>query len=159
MGVTRLLPQGREEGHRMARLGYSGSYGILVVVLGIGVAGLIFYKSFRMVMHLRSDPPAKFLNVGEKWTPQQREAEERLARAYWNRAVDVSRMFPYGSPLPDNPPDGFSVDTKAYPSGVDSAAAAKLRYWRNLKQVWYLPDAWKTSYEWHMDWFFKGTNF
>jgi hypothetical protein len=143
----------------MARAGYSGSYGILVLVLGIGVGGLIIYKSFRMVMHLRDEPPPRFLNVGEKWTPQQRETEERLARAYWNRAVDVSRMFPYGSPLPDKPPDGFSVDTKTYPSAVDSAAAAKLRYWRNLKEVWYLPDAWKTSYEWHMDWLFRGTNF
>ncbi len=143
----------------MARAGYSGSFGLLVAVMGIGVGGLIIYKSVRTVMYLRDDPPPQFLNVSEKWTPQQREAEEHLARAYWARAVDVSRLYPFGTPLPDEPPDGFSVDTKTHPSAVDSAAAAKLRYWRNLKEVWYLPDAWKTSYEWHMDWFFRGTNF
>ena len=143
----------------MARAGYSGSFGLLVVIMGLGVSSLFVYKSLRIVMRLREEPPPRFLNAGVKWTAQQRETEERLAHAYWDRAVDVSRMFPYGSPLPDSPPDAFSVDTKAYPSAVDSGPAARLRYWRNLKEIWYLPDAWKTSYEWHMDWLFRGTNF
>lgn len=144
----------------MARAGYKGgSFGLLVVVLGLGVGGLLVYKSFRTVMHLGDDPPAQFFNVNEKWTPKQREAEERLARAYWSRAVDVSRMYPYASRLPDEPPDTFNVDVEAYPSAVESAARARLRYWRNLRDVWFLPEAWKTSYEWHMDWLFRGTNF
>lgn len=143
----------------MARVGYGGSYGFLIAVLGIGVGGLVVYKSFRTVMHLGDSPPAQFFNVSEKWTAEQREAEDRLARAYWARAVNVSRMHPYGSRLPDKPPETFNVDVKAYPSAVESATAARLRYWRNLQEVWYLPDAWETSYEWHMDWLFRGTNF
>jgi hypothetical protein len=125
----------------------------------VGVGGFFVYKSFRTVMHLGDEPPPQFFNVDQKWNAKQREAEERLARAYWSRAVNLSRMHPYGSRLPDKPSDLFNVDVKAYPSAVESAAAARRRYWRNLQGVWHLPQSWKTSYEWHMDWLFQGTNF
>jgi hypothetical protein len=137
----------------MARIGYGSLYGTFIAFVTIVLAGLFVYRSWQPVMHLRSTAPADFLDSQSAWTPEQRRAEERLARAYWDVAVRLSRsVYVYGDRLPPEPPAVFSVDEKAYPSAVESAAQAKLRYWRNLQKVWPSPESWDHTYEWHTDW-------
>ncbi len=141
----------------MAKVGYGSMYGFFIGFVTIVLAGLFVYYSWQPVMHLRSTPPADFLQERSTWTPAQRRAEERLARAYWDVAVKLSRsVFVYGDRLPPEPPAVFSVDTKAYPSALESAASARLRYWRNLQRVWHSPSSWDHTYEWHTDWLTHG---
>jgi hypothetical protein len=137
----------------MAKVGYGSLYGIFIGFVTIVLAVLFVYRSWQPVMHLRTAPPADFLDAQTTWTPAQRRAEERLARAYWDVAVKLSRsVYVYGDRLPPEPPAVFSVDAKAYPSAVESAAQAKLRYWRNLQRAWQSPESWDHTYEWHTDW-------
>lgn len=141
----------------MAKVGYGSMYGFFIALVTFVLAGLFVYRSWQPVMHLRSTPPADFLQEQSTWTPAQRRAEERLARAYWAVAVKLSRsVFVYGDRLPSEPPAVFSVDTKSYPSAVESAASARFRYWRNLRRVWHSPASWDHTYEWHIDWLTHG---
>lgn len=144
----------------MAKVGYGAAYGFFIVIVTIVLSGLFIYKSTRAVMRLKDDPPQQFLVFPSKWTAQRRQSEERLARAYWKCAVLLSRgQYIYGQGLPDEPPPGFSVDSKTYPSVGESPAAARARYWRNLQEVWAHPAAWREVYEWHTEWFFRSSNF
>ena len=144
----------------MAKVGYGATFGFFIGMVTIVLAGLFIYKSTRSVMRLKDDPPPQFLVFPSNWTAPRRQSEERLARAYWKCAVLLSRgQYMFGEKLPDEPPPGFSVDSKTYPSVGESPAAARARYWRNLQEVWAHPAAWREVYEWHADWFFRGTNF
>ncbi|MBZ5515301.1 MAG: hypothetical protein LAN62_10790 [Acidobacteriia bacterium] len=141
----------------MAKVGYGSLYGIFCGIVTVILAVLFAYKSFQPVMHLRPEPPTEFLDMHPGWTTAQRRTEERLARAYWQSAIKLSRgVFTFGDRLPDQPSDVFSIDTNAYPSAVESAAAARLRYWRNLQKVWTNPEVWRKSYEWRIDWLTRG---
>lgn len=147
-------------GKAMAKVGYGASYGFFLAAVTIVLSGLFIYKSTRSVMRLKDEPPQQYLDFPANWTAQRRQSEERLARAYWKCAVLLSRgQYIYGERLPDEPPPGFSVDPKTYPSVGESPSAARVRYWRNLQEVWAHPAAWRQVYEWHTDWFFRGTNF
>ena len=148
------------QGKAMAKVGYGAMYGLFIGLVTIILSGLFIYKSTRPAMRLRDDPPLEFLDVKSNWTPKQRQSEERLAQAYWKCAVRLSRaQYVYGEQLPDEPPPGFSVDSKTYPSVNESPAAARARYWRNLQKVWTQPGVWQRFYEWRTDWFFRSTNF
>jgi hypothetical protein len=141
----------------MAKVGYGSLYGIFIGFVTIVLAALFVYRSWQPVMHLRSTPPADFLDAQSTWTPTQRRSEERLGRAYWAVAEKLSRgVFTFADRLPATPPDVFSVDAMTYPSAVESAGAARLRYWRNLQKVWHNPQSWATTYEWHIDWLTRG---
>ncbi len=141
----------------MAKVGYGSLYGVFCGVVTIILAALFVYKSFQPVMQLRAEPPAEFLDVRSSWTTAQRQTEERLGRAYWESAVRLSHgVLAFGQSLPGEPPAIFSVDTKAYPSATETAAAARLRYWRNLEKVWGNPEVWQKSYEWRIDWLTRG---
>jgi hypothetical protein len=141
----------------MAKVGYGSVYGAFCIIVTIILAGLFVYRSWQPAMHLRTTPPAEFLDARPNWTTAQRQAEERLGRAYWDVAVKLSRsVFVYGDRLPPEPPAVFSVDPKEYPSAVESAGEARLRYWRNLQKVWYGPQSWQRTYEWHTDWLTRG---
>ena len=144
----------------MAKIGYGSTFGLFIALISIVLGGLFVYKSFSSVMQLRPDPPAEFLDPRPDWTRKQREAEDRLARAYWATARKLSRsVYGYSDRLPADPPATFSVDERAFPSLVEPAAAARARYWRNLHKVWNHPGAWKNTYEWHTSWFFQGTSY
>ena len=137
----------------MARAGYGGTFGFFIGLISIVLAGAFVYKSTARVMVLRPRPPAEFLDVKQHWTDQQRQAEDRLARAYWETARTISRTtHPYGNRLPDDPPGVFSVDAMSYPSLVEPAPAARARYWRNLQKIWNNPAAWESIYQWHTGW-------
>jgi len=144
----------------MARVGYGSLYGIFCVIVTITLAVLFVYRSFQPVTHLRPNPPAEFLDPRPDWTTAQRRAEERLGQAYWQSAVRLSRgVLAFGDRLPSEPPEAFSVDTKAYASAVEAPAEARRRYWRNLQKVWTSPESWERTYEWHTDWLTRGSNY
>jgi hypothetical protein len=144
----------------VARVGYGSTFGFFIALVTLIVGGLFIYRSVAVVMRLRAEPPPEFIEVNPTWSAKQQEAEARLGRAYWDCARNLSRTtFRFGVRLPDNPPDVFSVDAKAYPSIVEPAPAARTRYWRNLQKVWTHPAAWEKTYEWHTSWFFQGTNY
>lgn len=141
----------------MAKVGYGSLYGVFCAIVTIILAILFVYRSWQPVMGLRPDPPAEFLEARAGWTTAQRRAEEHLGQAYWEVAGKLSRgVFAFGDRLPDSPPAVFSVDTKAYRSAVETAAEARLRYWRNLQKVWNNPQSWQRTYEWHTDWLTRG---
>lgn len=141
----------------MAKVGYGSLYGFFCAVVTIILAVLFVYKSVQPVMRLRLDPPAEFLDARPNWTTAQRQTEDRLGRAYWDMAVKLSRsVLVFGDRLPPEPPAVFSVDTKAYPSAVESAPGARVRYWQNLQKVWQNPQSWDETYEWHTDWLTRG---
>jgi hypothetical protein len=144
----------------MAKVGYGAMYGFFIAFVTIVLSGLFVYKSVRPVMRLRDDPPAEFFDAQPKWTAARRQAEARLARAYWTCAVRLSQgQYSYGERLPDEPPPGFSIDPKANPAVEETPAAARARYWRNLQKVWLQPGVWRRLYEWHTDWFFRSSNY
>lgn len=144
----------------MATLGYGKMYGTLIVIVALALLAVFVAKSFSPVMRLSPEPPQEFLGVQSSWSPEQRRAEQALARAYWDCARRLSRaMYVYGDRLPYDPPAAFSVDAKAFPSSVESSSSARVRYWRNLRQLWDNPKAWTHEYEWHTNWFFQGSNY
>ncbi|MFB3921126.1 MAG: hypothetical protein ACE145_05355 [Terriglobia bacterium] len=144
----------------MAKVGYGATYGFFIGLVSVILAGLFVYKSTRLVMRLRDDPPPQYLEFPVNWSAPRRTSEERLARAYWRCAVLLSRgQYVFGQRLPEEPPPGFSVDAKSYPSLGESPAAARARYWRKIQEVWTEPAAWHEVYEWHTDWFFRASNY
>ena len=114
---------------------------------------LFVYHSTRPRMRLTSDPPAQFLVARPEWDAKRREAEQRLARAFWDCAVKViQRRYNYGSILPPTPPAEFRIDLRALPKGAAAPPESRDYYWKRLRVVW--PVAWKKVYGWDADWFF-----
>jgi hypothetical protein len=137
----------------MPRSGYGSTFGFFMGVVSLVLLGAFVYKSVAKVMVLKPEPPAEFLDVQPGWSAKQRHAEEQLARAYWEAARRISRTSQgFGDRLPEEPPGEFSVDASAHPSVIEPAAAARRRYWRNLRKVWNNPNAWQTTYKWHTGW-------
>jgi hypothetical protein len=144
----------------MASLGYGKMYGLLIGIVSVFLVGAFLVMSYSPTLQLSPTPPPEFLNAKLSWTPRERTAEEALAGAYWDCARRLSRaMYVYGDRLPYDVPDAFKVDEKLYPSAVESASAARARYWANLRKVWDNPKSWKRVYEWHTNWFFQGSNY
>ena len=116
--------------------------------------GFFIYASIRPVMRLRNDPPAEFFEIGADWRPAQRVAEERLARAYWQRAVhSVQWKHSFGTPLPDTAPPEFTIQEKGSQPGTGEASAVvRTRYWQKVRKVWPLPQTWDKSHEWSTAW-------
>ena len=106
--------------------------------------------SLRPVMRLPVEPPAGFFVASPDWDARERAQEESLSRAYWGRAVRyVQWRYAFGTTLPEQPVPEFNV------SGNDPAPTAsdsRLRYWRALRSVWAMPQAWQKSYEWDTEW-------
>ncbi len=126
------------------------------VGLWLILAGLLLvlgYFSIQPVMRLAPNPPPEFFEVRSNWDQQQREAEEQLARAYWERAVTVvQREHAYGLELPEQPPPEFQVETRHLIGSVNVEPSSEERYWQKLRKAWYLPHAWRRSYKWNRDW-------
>lgn len=126
--------------------------GLDKVVILLIPAAFFVYASTRTVLRLRAVMPTQFVEAPATATPRQRAAEERIALAYWNCALTfIQWKHTYGSVLPEEPPADFRIDDKAIgPPGA--GAASRLRYWRRLRQLWFLPDAWASSPEWSTQW-------
>jgi hypothetical protein len=122
----------------------------------LGVALLLAYLFIRPAARLADNPPAEFTNPRAEWNAQRKEFEHNLALAYWQRAkIDVQWHYLYGSELPEQPPEGFKIDTRQFRGNPAAFAESRERYWRRLRRVWSNPQAWRTSYEWNTDWVTK----
>jgi hypothetical protein len=123
-----------------------------------GILGLIFvYRSTYVVIQLSANPPPEFVDSRSEWTAQQRQTEQRLARAYWQCAVRVmQRRYAYGSGLPDKPPPEFKIDAQSFPDLPAGAHLERDRYWQNLRKVWGDPDVWARTYAWDTSWLSRG---
>ncbi|HZP16900.1 MAG TPA: hypothetical protein VFB00_02975 [Terriglobales bacterium] len=114
--------------------------------------GLLLFVSYQPKYRLRTDMPAGFYPVPRAASVQKRSMDERIAWAYWESAqMDVQWRYPYGHPLPMEPPPQFHVDAQALGPGAANLATRKL-YWTRLQQVWNLPTSWEKDYEWDWSW-------
>src|SRR5439155_2487152 len=91
------------------------------------------------------------------WDAKRRAGEERLARAYWDRAVRfVQWKYQFGAKLPEEPLPEFNVAEVSLPGRLSKIdAQSRIQYWRRLRLVWPLPEAWEKSYEWNSQWLWK----
>jgi hypothetical protein len=135
--------KGRKSGFRYLRR---------ALVLG-GVALLLAYLFIRPAARLADNPPADFTNPRAEWDASRKDLEHQLALAYWDRAkIDVQWHYLYGSELPDEPTEGFKIDTSRFKGNSTAIAESRARYWRRLRRAWSLPQSWHTSYEWNTEW-------
>ena len=132
--------------------------GTVVALAALLVAFAIL--SYRPVTRLRPEPPASFLAMREEWDAKRRGAEERVARAYWQQALQVIQVkYEYGTPLPAEPPAEFSLEKKLSSTGSPEApTATRARYWERLRAVWNSPQAWEKSHEWSAAWVSESLN-
>jgi hypothetical protein len=114
------------------------------------VLGIVAYASFQPTLKLKSEMPGAFINESSSWSPQKRTQEEKIARAYWQCALNsVQWNYGFGHRLPDDPPPEFLVTEKDVGTAA-SDVGSRDRYWHNLQRVWNLPNSWEESYGW--DW-------
>ncbi len=118
---------------------------IAIVIAVICIAG---YASFRSEFRLRRDMPREFFD-GTTVRAQVRAPEERVAKAYWNRAVmEVQWKYGYAHRLPEEPPAEFAVtEEEAGSAAYDPALRA--HYWQRLRQVWTVSSVWQEKFEWN----------
>lgn len=122
-----------------------------VAIAGI-LIGLFLYASIRQTHQLRLDMPREFANVTGAFPAEQRTNAEGLAKAYWECALTkIQWRYPFGSPLPHDPPPEFVVSAPDL-GAIASDPAIRLQFWRKLEQLWYFPDTWNRRYSWSLDW-------
>ncbi len=110
------------------------------------VVGLVVYASFQPTLRLKQEMPRDFMDDIRSWPPQKRAQEEKLARAYWQCALNnVQWNFGYGHRLPDAPPAEFLVTAKDVGTAA-SDTGSRIRYWHNLERVWYQSSSWEKTY-------------
>ncbi len=115
---------------------------------------MFVFLSVRPERQLRPAPPVDFFDENAEWNAKRRATEERLAVAYWESAVrQIQQKYEFRAKLPDDPPPEFNAEGSALPSGTPkNDSSTRTRYWRKLRQVWGLPQAWEKSYGWSTDW-------
>ena len=118
----------------------------IAVIVGL-VLVMISIASFRSEFRLQSDMPAAFFD-GKRVAPAKRAAEEKIARAYWNCALEqVQWRYGYAHRLPEDPPEEFSVSA-AQVGVLANDATVRRYYWQKLRAAWSDSSAWKVSWEW-----------
>jgi hypothetical protein len=120
----------------------------LGVALGaVALFTFMIYFFTSPVIRLRATPPAAFFDDSPSWTVKQRAQEDDLARAYWNIAItNIETQYKFGSTLPADPPDSFTVEGKgARGEAVGVDQAARSRYWENLREIWPQADSWERT--------------
>jgi hypothetical protein len=129
-------PEGRRSGH-------GSTLWLLIVII---LAGLFFYKSIHPVMRLRDDLPPDFVEAGANPSIAELREQERIARAYWELAVEtVQEQYPFGTTLPASPPQEFTLQG-------ESDSAARTRFWNKLRERWDQREIWVRRYGWDADW-------
>ncbi|MCU1297118.1 MAG: hypothetical protein JWO91_1396 [Acidobacteriaceae bacterium] len=118
-----------------------------VTVIVAFVVCVVIYASFRSELRLRPEMPLEFFN-GSRIAPEKRASEEKIAKAYWDCAVkQVQWKYGYAHRLPDEPPPEFLISSHEIgPAANDEAV--RQRYWQRLREIWNVPSAWRTRYEW-----------
>lgn len=122
------------------------------ILLVLVLSALFVYASTRPVTRLTPEMPKGYVWAPRRATSKEREAEQQVARAYWNCAVTVIQWKDtYGAALPASPPDDFQIDPSTFP-GVNPPKGSRLRYWHKLRKFWIMPDSWTTEREWSTRW-------
>ena len=123
---------------------------LIIFVVLLVAAGLFAMQSVSPIYRLRPVMPPEFVDAPNSWPAEKRAEEERLARAYWDCAVNVIQWrYGYGYRLPQDPPSDFTI-TSLGEASADPVIRA--RYWLMLQRVWYVPDNWTKSYRWDTRW-------
>jgi len=137
----------------MKRVGY-------VVILIAMFVVTVAYFAIPTRMELVSTPPSEFLQARAEWDAKRREAEARLARAYWDCAlVTVQWKYPPGVNLPEKPPAEFQVNARVLADALKSAPQSRDRYWQSLRKVWGLRQSWREVRVWDYGWLKKPFEF
>jgi len=138
------LAAGYETGHNVMRK-------LMMFVVLIAV-GLFAEASYSPIYRLRATMPTEFIDASSSWPVEKRAAEERIARAYWDCAVNqIQWRYGYGYRLPQEPPSDFTA-TSANSGETSADPGTRARYWLMLQRVWYVPDNWTKSYQWDTRW-------
>lgn len=119
-------------------------YDVLAIV-GL-VLIVVSIASFRSEFRLRPEMPTVFFD-GKHLAAGKRASEERIARAYWNCAVEqVQWKYGYAHRLPDDPPEEFSVSPALIGPAANDASVRRY-YWQKLHTAWSISSVWKNNWE------------
>lgn len=122
-----------------------------VIMAGMVIV-FFLYMSYQRTFRLSPEAPVEFLSESASLPKQKRLQEEKIARAYWQCAVgNIQWKYRYGDRLPEQAPAEFLVTDPSLGPRATSAET-RLRYWRKLAQVWYLPSSWSRGYQWDFGW-------
>ena len=131
-------------------------YAIIFFVIIIVLALIFVHSSLRSQNRLAIDPPAEFSAAPADWSAQRKVAEQKLARAYWDLAVNIVQWrYTYANALPASPPPEFQLKAASSLSSATVPDGSRDFYWQRLRQVW--PYAWRQSYVWDTRWVSKLT--
>ena len=115
----------------------------IFVVIGL-VLCLVGYASFRTEYRLRESMPVEYFDPSSL-DMNKREAETKIARAYWKCAVtEIQWTYGYAQRLPVEPPPTFVIAKGE--AGVGADAASRSRYWQRLRSVWGGSAIWEVHY-------------
>lgn len=117
----------------------------ILAIVGL-VLILVSIASFRSEFRLRPEMPAVFFD-GKHLASAKRNSEEKIARAYWNCAVErVQWKYGYAYRLPDDPPDEFAVSPMLV-GAVANDASVRRYYWQKLRATWSISSVWNNQWE------------
>jgi hypothetical protein len=119
--------------------------GVLAVVAMAAALTAVFVRMAPqkiITMQLHSEPPAGWVVTNPAWGAKRRARELQLANAYWLIAVNsLQHEFAFNTPLPENPPPEFKVDT----ANLKDDSATRTHYWDEMRNVWTKPDTWQQT--------------
>jgi hypothetical protein len=111
--------------------------------------GVFCFFSYRPHFEIVPQMPKEFPDRSASNTRHEQAAEETLAQRYWKCVVTtIQWKYRFGETLPATPPAEFVI---ANSDGGDDAAA-RLRYWGKVHEVWYLSSTWQKQYKWSTAW-------
>jgi hypothetical protein len=123
---------------------------LTLVFVIVVVAVILAVAPIRPHIRLQSEMPLVFVDAPRSWPLEKWEAEARVAKLYWNCAVNaIQWKYEFGSSLPENPPEEFTITAPGQRAGVTDSNV-RLRYWRKITKVWDQPIYWKEDYSWKL---------
>ena len=106
---------------------------------------LVSIASFRSEFRLQAEMPVEFFD-GKHMESKRRASEERVARAYWNCAVEqVQWKYGYAHRLPDDPPGEFALSAALW-GPIANDEVVRRYYWRKLQATWIVTNMWKSQW-------------
>jgi hypothetical protein len=125
-------------------------FGLILIVAFLVVSGILLT---RPVMRLRPEPPSDFFEESRQKDAKHRAAEERVAKAYWNCALQVVQgKYLYGEVLPESPLSDFNIKGKEFKhDSIEAGSATRAHYWQKFRQAWSERESWQESRELNID--------
>jgi len=143
-----LKPVRRPE---VSRRGWQHPLAPIVIIILFALGAVVALLSRQARMQLLSEPPGAFVAPLPEWQAPRRQAEQRLARAYWACVVNgLQFRYSYGSALPEVAPEEFRINPMTLPDRSVATEQARDFYWQRLRKLW--PYAWRRIYVWDTNW-------